>query len=90
MQVPGRVHALSDLHLYDADLIIHQAFQVLNITAFAGPSKNPSVNIPRKVGSGAWGIPRRSDSFHASSDVSLFSSSLPVLPHEKCIGKFLL
>ncbi|XP_022147968.1 protein MEI2-like 5 isoform X2 [Momordica charantia] len=51
--------------------------------SLSGPSKNPSVNIPRKVGSGAWGIPRRSDSFHASSDVSLFSSSLPVLPHEK-------
>ncbi|KAL4027539.1 hypothetical protein IC575_010708 [Cucumis melo] len=51
--------------------------------SMSGQAKNLLVNIPRKAGSSAWGIPCASDSFHASSDVSLFSSSLPVLPHEK-------
>ncbi|GLT26307.1 hypothetical protein SLA2020_013880 [Shorea laevis] len=47
-----------------------------------GPSNTP-VDISRKVGSGVWGIPLGMNSYHASSDASLFSSSLPVLPHEK-------
>lgn len=51
----------------------------------AGSSKIPSLSIPRKVGTGAWGIPLGKDAYHASSDASLFSSSLPVLPHEKCM-----
>ncbi|KAJ9685930.1 hypothetical protein PVL29_015017 [Vitis rotundifolia] len=42
-----------------------------------------SLNVPKKIGSGAWGIPHGTDAYHASNDVSLFSSSLPVLPHEK-------
>ncbi|OVA07512.1 RNA recognition motif domain [Macleaya cordata] len=50
---------------------------------FAGPAKIPLVNIPKKLGNGAWRIPSVSDAYHASSDASLFSSSLPVLPHEK-------
>ncbi|XP_042494400.1 protein MEI2-like 5 isoform X1 [Macadamia integrifolia] len=49
----------------------------------SGPSKIPSFNITRNVGSSAWGIPSGSDTYHASSDASLFSSSLPVLRHEK-------
>ncbi|MED6210260.1 hypothetical protein PIB30_062563 [Stylosanthes scabra] len=40
-----------------------------------GPSMIPSINIPRGVSSGSDSYP--------SSDASLFSSSLPVLPHEK-------
>ncbi|XP_019435216.1 PREDICTED: protein MEI2-like 2 [Lupinus angustifolius] len=48
-----------------------------------GSSEIFSLNIAKKVGSSAWGIPSMADAFHASSDVSLFSSSLPVLPHEK-------
>ncbi|KAE8734713.1 Protein MEI2-like 5 [Hibiscus syriacus] len=48
-----------------------------------GPSKTPSVNISRVWETGAWGIPRKTETFHSSSDASLFSSSLPVLPHEK-------
>ncbi|RZB51528.1 Protein MEI2-like 2 isoform E [Glycine soja] len=51
--------------------------------AAAGPSGISPHNVPKKAGSSAWGIPRASDVFHDSSDVSLFSSSLPVLPHEK-------
>ncbi|XWS41057.1 hypothetical protein CRYUN_Cryun17cG0048100 [Craigia yunnanensis] len=47
-----------------------------------GPS-NTSVNISRKWETGAWGIPRGTDAYLSSSDASLFSSSLPVLPHEK-------
>ncbi|KAJ6730692.1 RNA RECOGNITION MOTIF-CONTAINING, partial [Salix viminalis] len=42
----------------------------------SGPSKIPVVNSSKKVGTGAWGIPLR-------TDARLFSSSLPVLPHEK-------
>ncbi|XP_061360845.1 protein MEI2-like 2 isoform X2 [Gastrolobium bilobum] len=48
-----------------------------------GLSEISSLNIPKKVGSSAWGIPHATNVFHDSSDVSFFSSSLPVLPHEK-------
>ncbi|XWS30086.1 hypothetical protein CRYUN_Cryun24cG0088300 [Craigia yunnanensis] len=48
-----------------------------------GPSNTPSVNISRKWETGAWGIPHGTDAYLSSSDASLFSSSLPVLPHEK-------
>ncbi|KAK7276769.1 hypothetical protein RIF29_17915 [Crotalaria pallida] len=47
------------------------------------PSEIFSLNVAKKVGSSIWGIPSRVDAFHTSSDASLFSSSLPVLPHEK-------
>lgn len=50
-----------------------------------GPSRIPSINVPGKPGRGPWGVLSGSDSYHASSDASLFSSSLPVLPHEKCM-----
>lgn len=43
-----------------------------------------SLNVQKKVGSSAWGIPRATNVFHDSSDVGLFSTSLPVLPHKKC------
>nr|GMC76768.1 protein MEI2-like 2 [Ipomoea batatas] len=33
----------------------------------------------------AWAIPLGTAAYHAATDVSLFSSSLPVLPHEKLI-----
>jgi len=52
---------------------------------FVGPSDIPSVNISRKAGSGAWGISHGANDYRSSNDVSLFSSSLPVLPHEKCM-----
>ncbi|XP_024025106.1 protein MEI2-like 2 isoform X1 [Morus notabilis] len=48
-----------------------------------GPLQIPSVNYPKKMGSNLWGILRETDSYHASNDASLFSTSLPVLPHEK-------
>ncbi|GMN54924.1 hypothetical protein TIFTF001_024044 [Ficus carica] len=48
-----------------------------------GPSEIPSVNFSRKMGNNFWGILRETNSYHAPNDVSLFSSSLPVLPHEK-------
>ncbi|KAK4484587.1 hypothetical protein RD792_007171 [Penstemon davidsonii] len=44
-----------------------------------GPSKFP-FPVNEKT---AWRIPGRTDMYHASSDASLFSASLPVLPHEK-------
>ncbi|XP_023736886.1 protein MEI2-like 2 [Lactuca sativa] len=31
-----------------------------------------------------WGIRHTKDKYQATSDISLFSSSLPVIPHEKC------
>ncbi|KAK2993919.1 hypothetical protein RJ640_012793 [Escallonia rubra] len=49
----------------------------------SGPSRIASLNISKKVGSGAWGVLSGSDAYRASSDATLFSSSLPVLPHEK-------
>ncbi|OIW04211.1 hypothetical protein TanjilG_00771 [Lupinus angustifolius] len=48
-----------------------------------GSSEIFSLNVAKKVGSSAWGVPSSADAFHASSDISLFSSSLPVLPHKK-------
>ncbi|KAL1347835.1 protein MEI2-like 2 [Arachis hypogaea] len=48
-----------------------------------GSSGISSLSVGRKVGSSAWGIPRGTAAFHASSDTSLFSSSLPVIGHEK-------
>ncbi|CBI30812.3 unnamed protein product, partial [Vitis vinifera] len=49
----------------------------------SGPSKIPYVSIPKAVGSGAWGMRPGSDGYNASNDATLFSCSLPVLPHEK-------
>ncbi|CAO2842257.1 unnamed protein product [Amaranthus hypochondriacus] len=47
-----------------------------------GPWKIPTALKPLDMGTSAWN--RRPNSiYHTSSDVSLFSSSLPVLPHEK-------
>jgi RNA recognition motif-containing protein len=52
---------------------------------FEGPSKFMTMNVPKPKDSrnGAWSILPGSDAYHASSDASLFTSSLPVLPHEK-------
>ena len=47
------------------------------------PTKIPMANENKEVES-AWGIFSGSDIYHALSDATLFSSSLPVLPHEKC------
>ncbi|XVE88317.1 hypothetical protein DITRI_Ditri19aG0060100 [Diplodiscus trichospermus] len=46
------------------------------------PTKIPMENESKEAES-AWGILSGSDVYHASSDTTLFSSSLPVLPHEK-------
>ncbi|KAJ7965089.1 Protein MEI2-like [Quillaja saponaria] len=51
--------------------------------AAEGPLEVSLLNTGREMGSSAWGIPRGTDLYHASRDASLFSSSLPVLPHEK-------
>ncbi|KAE9596341.1 putative RNA recognition motif domain, mei2/Mei2-like RNA recognition [Lupinus albus] len=48
-----------------------------------GSSEMVSLNVAKKVESSAWEVPRGADAFHATSGVSLFSSSLPVLPHKK-------
>ncbi|XP_065878427.1 protein MEI2-like 5 isoform X2 [Euphorbia lathyris] len=49
----------------------------------AVPFKNPPVSIPKEVGTGPLGILSGSDTSLGPSDATLFSCSLPVLPHEK-------
>jgi len=61
---------------------------IITLLSPIGPSKIPSIKIPGKLGNGTWEALSGSDSYHASSDASLFSSSLPVLPHEKCMCLF--
>ncbi|XP_057950321.1 protein MEI2-like 5 [Malania oleifera] len=46
----------------------------------SGASKITSANLPKEMGGGAQGSP---EAYHASTDATLFSSSLPVLHHEK-------
>uniref|UniRef100_A0A7N0T4B8 RRM domain-containing protein n=1 Tax=Kalanchoe fedtschenkoi TaxID=63787 RepID=A0A7N0T4B8_KALFE len=48
-----------------------------------GSAKVPFGGDNREMGVGAWKIFSGTGGFHASSDTSLFSCSLPVLPHEK-------
>lgn len=57
-------------------------YNLIILPFFVGPSKISFANIPGKEKS-AWGIPLGTDAHYTSSDASLFSSSLPVLPHEK-------
>lgn len=66
------------------DLYLDQSFVIV----FVGAFKMPSVNNHRKLESTAWGIIRGTGPYHSSTDTSLFSSSLPVLPHEKCTFEF--
>lgn len=48
-----------------------------------GSLKIPSVGKTKEMGTNAWKFQANSAAYHASSDATLFSSSLPVLPHEK-------
>ena len=57
---------------------------------YVGPSEIRPINLPRKPGSNLWGMLHETDTHHTPSDASLFSSSLPVLPHEKCMFLFSL
>ncbi|KAM1571540.1 hypothetical protein ACFX13_037294 [Malus domestica] len=56
--------------------------QSLNFSS-SGSTEVPMVGIPKEVGRGGWGILSGSGAYNASSDATLFSSSLPVLPHPK-------
>ncbi|KAM7260435.1 hypothetical protein ACFE04_016176 [Oxalis oulophora] len=50
----------------------------------SGPTKIRPMLLPKVVISGAWGNSSRgSSSYHVSTDAFLFSSSLPLLSHEK-------
>ncbi|XP_024024333.1 protein MEI2-like 5 [Morus notabilis] len=51
--------------------------------SISGPTEIPASNNSKEVGPGAWGILSGSNAYRASSDATLFSSSLPVLPHPK-------
>ncbi|KAK3024019.1 hypothetical protein RJ639_030160, partial [Escallonia herrerae] len=62
---------------------MQQSSDHFSSAVFVGPSRIASLNISKKVGSGVWGVLSGSDAYRASSDATLFSSSLPVLPHEK-------
>lgn len=44
-----------------------------------------SMDFSKAVGSRATGMLSGSDTYHASNDATFFSSSLPVLPHDKCV-----
>ncbi|KAI3734240.1 hypothetical protein L6452_13705 [Arctium lappa] len=46
------------------------------------PQVPPAPTVFQEV-ENAWGMRRRKEAYQASSDTSLFSSSLPVIPHEK-------
>lgn len=59
-------------------------FFIIFTLCLVGPPKSPSVDVYGQVGN-AWRIPRGTDAYHTSTDASLFSSSLPVFPREKCI-----
>jgi hypothetical protein len=52
-------------------------------SGFNGTRPILPVNIPRKVGHGVWGVSLGIDAYRSPDDASLFSSSLPVLLHEK-------
>ncbi|XP_068667494.1 protein MEI2-like 2 [Aristolochia californica] len=51
--------------------------------SFSGLSVISLGKVPQRVEVGRWGFPSEPNAFHGSSDASLFSSSLPVLRHEK-------
>lgn len=71
------------MHVILCILLIYCHQILIGCSCIIGPSDTPSDNISRKWETGAWGIPRRTEAYHSSSDASLFSSSLPVLHHEK-------
>ena len=48
------------------------------------PVQNLTVAIPPSKEGSTEGHETKNDGFHASSDTSLFSSSLPVMFQEKC------
>ncbi|KAK4799142.1 hypothetical protein SAY86_024507 [Trapa natans] len=48
-----------------------------------GLFKVPSVNTSWNARGSAWGIPSGGTTYHEPDDANMFSSSLPVLPHEK-------
>ena len=50
-----------------------------------GPLKIPLASKSKETGIAACKFQAGCAMYHASSDASLFSSSLPVLPHEKCM-----
>lgn len=89
MEAWHRLIATCICYIHISSLRMHDLSRDLSfVTVFVGAFKIPSVNNPRKLESNAWGILHATEAYHASSDTSLFSSSLPVLPHEKCMCEF--
>ncbi|KAK1422817.1 hypothetical protein QVD17_18106 [Tagetes erecta] len=75
--------AVFSLTLFQKCLIMHHSSQHFPF----GPSKITPMNYSKAVGPGAKDMLTRPASYNdASSDASFFSSSLPVLPHEKLIS----
>ncbi|XP_050231301.1 protein MEI2-like 5 isoform X2 [Mercurialis annua] len=60
---------------------VMKQFSIDNLSSV--PAMSSPVNISKEMENGALGILDGSDSLHAPSDAVLFSTSLPVLPHEK-------
>jgi len=57
-------------------------------TIVLGPLKIPMASKSEETGTGARKFQVGPAIYHALSDASLFSSSLPVLSHEKCMGLY--
>lgn len=58
---------------------------LISLLCVAGPSNIPLWKRGHKVGTHGWGIPSGTKACQTSNDASLFTSSLPVLPHAKCM-----
>lgn len=57
----------------------------------AGPSEIKSIKVSKREGDrGPPGFAPRSDAHNVLSDASLFSSSLPVLPHGNCMLELMI
>ena len=63
-------------------MVSHLHFLLL-LLCLAGATEIPAANNPKELGQGAWGILSGSNAYRASNDATLFSCSLPVLPHAK-------
>lgn len=66
----------------------HLAYIEVELFLSLGSSMIPTVDVSRKAGN-AWNIPHSTDVHYASTDASLFSSSLPIFSHKKCMFELL-
>lgn len=60
-----------------------------DLCCITDPLKMPMLNVSKEKGRTPWEIFPGVDSIHGSNDASLFSSSVPVLLHEKRRNTFM-